>query len=58
VHYDTDAEVRAQRAETLGLAYAAIPARFRRLKPEPAELPTIAWINEPFAKEETGQEGL
>lgn len=47
VHYGTAIEVRAKRAETLGAAYAANPARFRHRRPEPPKLPTIAWINEP-----------
>jgi putative transposase len=52
VHYGTAAEVRAQRAETLEVAYAENPARFRHRKPEPPSLPTIAWINEPLPAEE------
>ena len=47
VHFGTATEVRAQRAETLEAAYVANPARFRHRKPEPPELPTVAWINEP-----------
>jgi putative transposase len=47
VHYGTATEVRAQRRETLSATYAANPARFRHRKPEPPELPTVAWINEP-----------
>lgn len=47
VHYGTAIEVRAKRAETLGAAYAANPARYRHRRPEPPKLPTIAWINEP-----------
>jgi len=52
VHYGTAVEVRAQRAETLEVAYADNPARFRHRKPEPPSLPTIAWINEPLPAEE------
>lgn len=48
VHYGTAAEVRALRAETLGAAYAANPARFGHRRPTPPELPTAAWINEPL----------
>ena len=55
VHYGTAAEVRAQRAETLEVAYAANPARFRHRRPEPPKLPTIAWINEPVTAEEAAQ---
>lgn len=51
VHYGTAAEVRAQRADTLGAAYTANPARFRHRRPEPPKLPTVAWINEPPATE-------
>ncbi|MDP3971613.1 MAG: integrase core domain-containing protein [Candidatus Nanopelagicales bacterium] len=47
VHYGTAGEVRANRATTLAAAYAANPARFRYRTPEPPDLPTIAWINEP-----------
>jgi putative transposase len=47
VHYGTATEVRAQRTETLGAAYAANPARFHFRRPEPPQLPTVAWINEP-----------
>lgn len=47
VHYGTATEVRAKRAETLAAAYAANPARFRHREPEPPELPTVAWINDP-----------
>jgi len=55
VHYGTAAEVRTQRAETLEVAYAANPARFRHRRPEPPKLPTIAWINEPVTAEEAAQ---
>lgn len=47
VHYGTATEVRAQRQVTLDAAYAANPARFRRRRPQPPKLPTVAWINEP-----------
>jgi putative transposase len=52
VHFGTASEVRAQRAETLGVAYATNPARFHHRKPQPPELPTVAWINEPNVEEE------
>jgi putative transposase len=55
VHYGTAEEVRAQRSETLGAAYALNPARFRHRKPEPPKLPTIAWINQPISEEEPAQ---
>jgi putative transposase len=47
VHYGTATEVRAQRAEILAPAYAANPSRFRYREPEPPQLPTVAWINDP-----------
>ena len=47
VHYGTAIEVRAQRAVTLDAAYAANPDRFRRRRPTPPALPTVAWINDP-----------
>ena len=52
VHYGTACEVRDKRAETLGAAYAANPARFRHRRPEPPKLPTVAWINEPVEERE------
>jgi putative transposase len=55
VHYGTAIEVRAQRSETLEIAYAANPARFRYRRPEPPKLPTVAWINEPVPIEELAQ---
>ena len=47
VHYGTASEIRAQRAVTLDTAYTANPARFGHRRPQPPQLPTIAWINEP-----------
>jgi len=47
VHYGTAIEVRAQRAVTLDAAYTANPDRFRRRRPTPPALPTVAWINDP-----------
>ena len=47
VHYDTATEIRAQRSVTLDTAYNENPARFRHRRPQPPELPTIAWINDP-----------
>jgi len=55
VHFGTAAEVRAQRAETLQATYATNPVRFRHRRPEPPELPTVAWINEPLPEEEIRQ---
>ena len=47
VHHGTAAEIRAQRAATLQVAYAANPDRFGRRPPNPPQLPTAAWINQP-----------
>ena len=47
VHYGTATEIRAQRAQTLDVAYAVNPARFRHRRPTPPRLPTVAWINDP-----------
>ena len=47
VHYGTATEIRAQRALTLDAAYNANPDRFRRRRPAPPALPTVAWINDP-----------
>lgn len=47
VHFGTAEDVRTLRTETLGAAYAANPARFRHRVPQPPELPTVAWINDP-----------
>jgi putative transposase len=55
VHYGTAAEVRAKRGETLDAAYAANPIRFGQRRPEPPQLPTVAWINEPVTSEEGAQ---
>ena len=51
VHFGTAAAVRARRRETLDTAYAANPARFRHRRPEPPQLPAIAWINQPVVEE-------
>ena len=47
VHYGTATEIRAQRTITLDAAYTANPDRFRRRRPTPPALPTVAWINDP-----------
>jgi hypothetical protein len=36
----------------LSRRFCTSPARFRQRKPEPPELPTIAWISEPVSEEE------
>ena len=47
VHYVRAGAVREQRAVVLDAAYAEHPERFVRKAPEPPNLPTVAWINEP-----------
>jgi putative transposase len=47
--------VRAARAEVLNAAYARNPDRFVNKPPEPAVLPTAAWINRPPKQIEDGQ---
>jgi putative transposase len=47
VHFGTADEIREQRAETLGAAYAANPLRFHHRCPSPPKLPKVVWINEP-----------
>jgi putative transposase len=51
VHYGIANTLHAQRAQTLQLAYAAQPLRFKGRPPTPPALPTAAWINSP--KKET-----
>jgi putative transposase len=47
VHYGAAKTLHAQRAQTLELAYAAQPLRFKGQVPKPPTLPTAAWINPP-----------
>ena len=47
LHYGTAVEVRAERARTLGAAYAVNPERVRHRRPTPPKLPAVAWINDP-----------
>ena len=47
VHHGRAEQVRAVRADVLAAAYGRHPERFVRKYPEPAELPTAVWINEP-----------
>ena len=47
VHHGTAEALQAQRAQTLQLAYAAQPSRFKGRAPQPPALPTAAWINPP-----------
>jgi putative transposase len=55
VHYGRAETVRAVRAEVLNAAYARNPDRFVNKPPEPAALPTAAWINQPPKQNENNQ---
>lgn len=56
VHYGRAETVRGARADVLSAAYARNPDRFVNKPPEPAALPTAAWINKPSQEnEETRQ---
>jgi len=50
VHFGQAATVRAHRQQVLAAAYAAHPERFVKGRPQPADLPTAAWINPPPKK--------
>ncbi len=52
VHYGHSEAVRAVRADVLAAAYTRNPERFVRKHPEPAALPTAAWINQPPDQDE------
>ena len=47
VHHGHARQVHEVRADVLAAAYERNPERFVRKPPEPAELPTTVWINEP-----------
>ncbi len=55
VHYGRAETVRADRADVLNAAHARNPERFVRKPPEPAALPTSAWINKPPKQTEESQ---
>jgi putative transposase len=55
VHYGRAETVRAVRAEVLNAAYARNPDRFVNKPPQPAALPTAAWINKPPKQSEENQ---
>jgi putative transposase len=57
VHYGTATEIRAQRAVTPDAAYAANPARFRRRRPSPPKLPTVAWIKKSTIESDVQKNG-
>jgi putative transposase len=47
VHYGTAAALQDLRTQTLAVAFAANPQRFKGVQPMPPVLPTAAWINPP-----------
>lgn len=47
VHSGRVIEIQAKRAAVLDAAYAANPNRFVRSRPQPPQLPSVTWINEP-----------
>lgn len=52
VHHGQAETVRAARADVLDAAYTRHPDRFVNKHPEPAALPTAAWINKPLEQTE------
>ncbi|MBI2760186.1 MAG: IS3 family transposase [Chloroflexi bacterium] len=48
VHTGAAAAVRAQRLQTLQVAYAHHPERFMHGAPQPPALPSVVWINRPI----------
>ncbi len=51
VHYGRSTALTEKRAHTLGIAFAAHPARFKGIAPQPPNVPLAVWINPP--KKET-----
>jgi putative transposase len=47
VHYGAAAALQQQRTQTLEVAFAANPLRFKGVQPVPPPLPTAVWINPP-----------
>lgn len=47
MHYGIAETLHRQRLQTLQLAYAAQPLRFKGRAPQPPALPAAAWINPP-----------
>ena len=47
VHYGAAAALQQQRTQTLEVAFAANPLRFKGVQPSPPALPTAVWINPP-----------
>jgi len=50
VHHGRSATLTAQRGVTLDAAFAAHPARFKGVAPQPPAVPIAAWINPPKKK--------
>jgi hypothetical protein len=50
VHYSLAHELIKTRQAALDAAFAAHSSRFKGKRPEPARLPTAAWINPPLKK--------
>ena len=55
VHLGHATTVRAHRQQVLAAAYLAHPERFVKGRPQPADLPTVVWINPP-PKKSTAQD--
>jgi len=53
MHFGTANDVQAARIQTLHAAYAANPRRFCNRRPNPPNMPTIAWINKPTITNDT-----
>jgi putative transposase len=50
VHYGRSAALTVQRGLTLDAAFAAHPARFKGITPQPPSVPLVVWINPPKKK--------
>jgi hypothetical protein len=55
MHYGIADTLYAQRAQTLQVAFAEQPLRFKGRPPTPPALPTAAWINPPKKETATTQ---
>jgi putative transposase len=55
VHHGHAEVVHAKRADVLAAAYQRNPERFVRKPPEPATLPTSAWINKPTQQDQNAE---
>jgi putative transposase len=56
VHHGLGPQIRAQRQQTLLLAYAKNPERFIQRPPQPPPLPSAVWINPPLPPTTTSPE--